>query len=86
MPVLVFRDSQEVCRQIIENTVGKCTAILINEHTKHTYGIIRTHGHVGMLGIERADSLAREVRIRAPGIPHAEVYHSPEIFKSLKTQ
>lgn len=43
--------------------------------------IFWTPGHVGMLGSDRADSLARGMRIRAPGIPHAEVYLSVKILK-----
>lgn len=34
-----------------------------------------TLGHVGMLGIERAESLACDMKIQAPCIPHAEVFH-----------
>lgn len=83
VPVTIFRDSQEVCQQIIGNTVAKGTAILINERTTYT---VRTHGHVGMLGIDRADSLARVMRIRAPGIPHAKVHHSLKILKFAKVQ
>lgn len=40
-----------------------------------------TLGHVGMLGIERADSLARDIKIRAPCIPHAGVYHVPKTLQ-----
>lgn len=77
MPV-IFTDSQEACQQIIQNTVAKNTNDMERAHQR-TYDIIWTPGHVGILGIERADSLARETSIRAPGIPHAEVYHSPKI-------
>lgn len=68
LPVIIFTDSQEACRQIILNNMHKDTADLFNSHCHHHYDIIWTPGHAEMFGNVRADTLARELRIRAPNI------------------
>lgn len=66
LPVIIFMNSQEACRQIILNDMNKDTADLFNRHCHHHYDIIWTNGHTEMFGNVRASTLARELRIRTP--------------------
>lgn len=84
LPVIIFTDSHKARRQTVQNIVSKDTAMLINEHTNHIYDITLTPWHDGMLGNEKADFLARDMRIREPRIPHVEVCHRRKILIPLK--